>query len=51
MYLTVIIERTAKKVRVTIVTARPGYITFGKKGAGITELKLNLLRNLEKISL
>lgn len=33
-----IIERTAKKVRVTIVTARPGII-IGKKGADITKLK------------
>jgi small subunit ribosomal protein S3 len=42
-----IIERTAKKVRVTIVTARPGYI-IGKKGAGITELKAKLAKKFGK---
>ncbi len=35
------IERTAKKVRVTIVAARPGII-IGKKGADVEKLKANL---------
>ena len=34
----IIIERTAKKVRITIVTARPGII-IGKKGADIEKLE------------
>jgi len=37
----IIIERTTKKIRVTIVAARPGII-IGKKGADIEKLKLNL---------
>jgi len=37
----IIIERTVKKIRVTIVTARPGII-IGKKGADIEALKKNL---------
>jgi small subunit ribosomal protein S3 len=36
-----LIERTAKKVRVTIVAARPGII-IGKKGADVEKLKNNL---------
>ena len=36
-----IIERTAKKVRVTVVAARPGII-IGKKGADIEKLKTSL---------
>jgi small subunit ribosomal protein S3 len=36
-----IVERTAKKVRVTIVAARPGII-IGKKGADVEKLKTNL---------
>jgi small subunit ribosomal protein S3 len=36
-----IIERTTKKVRVTIVAARPGII-IGKKGADVEKLKANL---------
>ncbi|NQY53329.1 MAG: 30S ribosomal protein S3 [Campylobacteraceae bacterium] len=36
-----IIERTAKKVRVTIVAARPG-IVIGKKGADVEKLKAKL---------
>ena len=36
-----IVERTAKKVRVTIVAARPG-ISIGKKGADVEKLKNNL---------
>jgi small subunit ribosomal protein S3 len=36
-----IIERTTKKVRVTIVAARPGII-IGKKGADVEKLKDNL---------
>jgi small subunit ribosomal protein S3 len=42
----IIIERTAKKLRVTIVSARPGVI-IGKKGADIEKLK-NKLKNLIK---
>jgi len=37
----IIIERTAKRLRVTIVAARPGII-IGKKGADIEKLKGNL---------
>jgi small subunit ribosomal protein S3 len=37
----IIIERTAKKLRVTIVAARPGII-IGKKGADIEKLKKRL---------
>jgi len=37
----IIIERTAKKLRVTIVAARPGII-IGKKGADIEKLKTKL---------
>jgi small subunit ribosomal protein S3 len=36
-----IVERTAKKIRVTIVAARPGII-IGKKGADVEKLKANL---------
>ncbi|UTJ07396.1 30S ribosomal protein S3 [Arcobacter roscoffensis] len=36
-----IVERTAKKIRVTIVAARPGII-IGKKGADVEKLKVNL---------
>ncbi len=36
-----LIERTAKKIRVTIVAARPG-IVIGKKGADVEKLKTNL---------
>ncbi|OPX27679.1 MAG: 30S ribosomal protein S3 [Campylobacteraceae bacterium 4484_166] len=39
----VIIERTAKKARVTIVAARPGII-IGKKGADVEKLKSNLAK-------
>jgi len=42
-----IIERTAKKIRVTIVTARPGII-IGKKGADITKLKETLTKKFGK---
>ncbi len=42
-----IIERTAKKIRVTIVTARPGII-IGKKGADITKLKTTLTKKFGK---
>jgi small subunit ribosomal protein S3 len=38
-----IIERTAKKVRVTVVAARPGII-IGKKGADVEKLKSNLAK-------
>ncbi len=37
----IIIERTAKKLRVTIVSARPGII-IGKKGADIEKLRVKL---------
>ena len=36
-----IIERTAKKIRVTIVAAKPGII-IGKKGADVEKVKANL---------
>jgi len=37
----IIIERTAKRLRITIVAAKPGII-IGKKGADIEKLKVNL---------
>ncbi|MBD3789498.1 MAG: 30S ribosomal protein S3 [Campylobacterales bacterium] len=43
----IIIERTAKKLRVSIVTARPGII-IGKKGADIEKLKTTLSNMLSK---
>ncbi len=43
----IIIERTAKKIRVTIVTARPG-VVIGKKGADIEKLKNKLQKMLNK---
>ncbi len=43
----IIIERTAKKVRITIVTARPGII-IGKKGGDIEKLKETLAKMLGK---
>ena len=43
----IIIERTAKKVRVTIVAARPGII-IGKKGADIEKLKQKLQKLIGK---
>ena len=43
----IIIERTVKKIRVTIVTARPGII-IGKKGADIEKLKATLAGMLDK---
>ena len=43
----IIIERTAKKLRITIVTARPG-IVIGKKGADIEKLKAKLQNMLNK---
>jgi len=42
-----IVERTAKKVRVTIVAARPGII-IGKKGADVEKLKNNLTKLVGK---
>lgn len=42
-----IVERTAKKVRVTIVAARPGII-IGKKGADVEKLKANLSKLVGK---
>ncbi len=43
----IIIERTAKKLRVTIVAARPGVI-IGKKGADIEKLKQKLQKLVGK---
>jgi small subunit ribosomal protein S3 len=43
----VIIERTLKKIRITIVTARPGLV-IGKKGADIERLKSKLQKMLQK---
>jgi len=43
----IVIERTVKKIRVTIVTARPG-IVIGKKGADIEKLKAKLQKMLSK---
>ncbi len=42
-----VVERTAKKVRVTIVAARPGII-IGKKGADVEKLKNNLSKLVGK---
>jgi small subunit ribosomal protein S3 len=43
----IIIERTVKRLRVTIVAARPGII-IGKKGADIEKLKLSLEKLIGK---
>ncbi|MGM0622392.1 MAG: 30S ribosomal protein S3 [Campylobacterota bacterium] len=43
----IIIERTAKKLRVSIVSARPGII-IGKKGADIEKLKNRLQKLVQK---
>jgi small subunit ribosomal protein S3 len=43
----IIIERTAKRLRVTIVAARPGII-IGKKGADIEKLKVSLQKLIDK---
>ncbi len=43
----IIIERTAKRLRVTIVAARPGII-IGKKGADIEKLKLSIQKLIGK---
>lgn len=43
----IIIERTAKKLRVTVVAARPGII-IGKKGADIEKLKDALKKIVDK---
>jgi small subunit ribosomal protein S3 len=43
----IIIERTVKKLRVNIVTARPGII-IGKKGSDIEKLKETLANRLGK---
>jgi len=43
----IIIERTAKKLRVTIVSARPGII-IGKKGADIEKLRSKLAKLIGK---
>jgi small subunit ribosomal protein S3 len=42
-----IVERTAKKVRVTVVAARPGII-IGKKGADVEKLKDALSKLVDK---
>jgi len=42
-----IVERTAKRVRVTVVAARPGII-IGKKGADVEKLKTNLSKLVGK---
>lgn len=42
-----IVERTAKRVRVTVVAARPGII-IGKKGADVEKLKNNLAKLVGK---
>jgi len=42
-----VVERTAKRVRVTIVAARPGII-IGKKGADVEKLKNNLSKLVGK---
>ena len=43
----ILIERTAKKVRVTVVAARPGVI-IGKKGADVEKLKESLKKIVNK---
>lgn len=43
----IIIERTAKRLRVNVVAARPGII-IGKKGADIEKLKVNLKKLVQK---
>ena len=43
----ILIERTAKKVRVTVVAARPGII-IGKKGADVEKLKESLKNIVNK---
>ena len=43
----IIIERTAKKLRVTVVAARPGII-IGKKGADIEKLRVKLNKLIGK---
>ncbi len=43
----IIIERTVRKLRINIVTARPGII-IGKKGADIEKLKETLTKMLKK---
>jgi small subunit ribosomal protein S3 len=42
-----LVERTAKRVRITIVAARPGII-IGKKGADVEKLKANLAKLVGK---
>ncbi len=43
----IIIERTVKRLRITIVAARPGII-IGKKGADIEKLKINVEKLIKK---
>jgi small subunit ribosomal protein S3 len=43
----ILIERTAKKLRVTVVAARPGII-IGKKGSDIEKLRVKLTKLIDK---
>ena len=43
----ILIERTARKVRVTVVAARPGFI-IGKKGSDVEKLKESLKKIVNK---
>ncbi|CAM3611032.1 MULTISPECIES: 30S ribosomal protein S3 [Helicobacter] len=43
----ILVERTAKKVRVTVIAARPGII-IGKKGADVEKLKESLKKIVNK---
>lgn len=43
----IIIERTAKKIRITIVAARPGII-IGKKGSEVEVLKQDVVKLIDK---
>lgn len=43
----IIIERTTKKIKITVIAARPGLI-IGKKGADIEKIKENLKKLVQK---
>lgn len=43
----ILVERTAKKLRVTVVAARPGII-IGKKGSDVDVLKNELMKLINK---
>ena len=43
----ILIERTAKKIRVTVVAARPGII-IGKKGSDVEKLKEDIQKLINK---